>query len=130
MTDEEKRKLRSDILARIDQLILDHDLTRREFCASIDAAESCVTDWHRRGMTPNAATLYAISKTYHISLDYLVSGRNAIEVIREGSAASDREREFLRRLRTLPPELQDMVASYMDGMIQTLKKSQQDEIAG
>ena len=43
-----------DILKRIENLIASRKMTDVEFCKSIGASKTSVTDWRRRGQAPSA----------------------------------------------------------------------------
>ena len=111
-----------DILKRIENLIASRKMTDVEFCKSIGASKTSVTDWRRRGQAPSASTLFAISQRYGISLDYLVSGKTD-KVIKAESAIQDRrEGHLLDCFRQLSPEMQDYAISYMESMVKAADK--------
>lgn len=114
-----------DVLFRIESIIAEHGIKEVDFCRSIGASLTSVTDWRRRGQCPNASTLFAISKRYNVSIDYLLTGKDQVTVARDLNFNNLRERSLMEKFRQLPPDLQDMTLNYLDGMLKVVNKNKE-----
>lgn len=74
------------IYDRIEYLIKQKGLTKKSFCEQLNISTGNMGDWRRGKSTPGTHKLIEIGAFFHVSLDWLILGKNGSEVLRESSA--------------------------------------------
>lgn len=77
------------IYDRIEYLIKQKGLTKKSFCEQLNISTGNMGDWKRGKSTPGTHKLIEIGAFFHVSLDWLILGKNSSEVLRESSADYD-----------------------------------------
>lgn len=64
----------SDFTNRIDKILTEKNLSRRDLAAAIGVSASVVQSWVQRGSSPAADTVYKVAMFLGVSMEYLVTG--------------------------------------------------------
>ena len=86
------------ITERIFLLMSKNGLSQKDFSRKIGANEKTVSAWKKNSSLPSADLLSNISECFDVSLDYLITGREA-----SAPALTNDERELLDYFRQLSP---------------------------
>ncbi|GAB2699381.1 helix-turn-helix domain-containing protein [Paenibacillus thermoaerophilus] len=118
-----------EIYRRIEQLIRSQGITQAEFARSIRVSTGNVGDWKRGKSMPGAGVLIDIAKTYQISLDWLLLGRQSDpQHLREEDGVyffADKW-QLDSRFASLSAEEQAFVREYIDFCLERRRKSSQE----
>ncbi len=66
------RSMENRFSERLKELIGNENITQKEFAASINVSQACVTYWLKSERQPTAEALFTIARTYDVSVDYLL----------------------------------------------------------
>lgn len=70
----------NSIYGRIEMLIEQHRLTRKDFAEKIGISTGNLGDWKRGKSLPSASALIKIAEHFDISLDWLMRGKQSTQV--------------------------------------------------
>lgn len=84
------------IYERIEYLIKQKGMTKKAFCEQLGISTGNMGDWKRGKSTPGTHKLIEIGAFFQVSLDWLILGKTAPDMVREGS-----ENYFFDQLRQL-----------------------------
>lgn len=103
------------IYERIEYLIKQKGLTKKSFCEQLNISTGNMGDWKRGKSTPGTHKLIEIGAFFHVSLDWLILGRNTPEILKESSTTYDFEEVKLNEDRTneLLPEERKFIEEYL-----------------
>ncbi|WP_379132447.1 helix-turn-helix domain-containing protein [Paenibacillus sp. sgz500958] len=103
------------IYGRIEYLIEQKGITKKSFCEQLGISTGNMGDWKRGKSTPGTHKLIEIGAFFDVSLDWLILGKNAPDVVRESRA--DYFFEQLRQLDchsdSLLPEEKNFIKEYL-----------------
>jgi len=116
----------SEMLQRIDELLKQRDMKRSHLAYALELSSSYFTDWEKGKGTPRLNIAMKIADYFHVSLDWLAYGRG-VKDIGKVQNISQSDEAFLKKLHSLPPELQSQVKTYMDGMFDALHAIEDSE---
>ena len=77
----------SSIYERIEYLIKQKGMTKKAFCEQLNISTGNMGDWKRGKSTPGTHKLIEIGAFFHVSLDWLILGKTAAEMVRENGGA-------------------------------------------
>lgn len=103
------------IYERIEFLIKQKGLTKKSFCEQLGISTGNMGDWKRGKSTPGTHKLIEISSFFHVSLDWLILGKNTPEILREG--AEDYFFKQMRQLDCQSTELQPKEKAFIEEYI-------------
>lgn len=92
--------------ARLEQLLVDNDLTQKEFGEKIGISTGAVSYYIRALKTPSILLLQTISETFNVSADYLLGITDTptldenIQMISKYTGLSQRAIEYLKKLKS------------------------------
>lgn len=95
------------IYDRIEYLIKQKGLTKKSFCEQLNISTGNMGDWKRGKSTPGTHKLIEIGAFFHVSLDWLILGKNGPEVLRESSVnygLGEEQPQGDRTIELLPKE--------------------------
>ncbi|OMD42686.1 MULTISPECIES: helix-turn-helix domain-containing protein [Paenibacillus] len=103
------------IYERIEYLIKQEGLTKKSFCEQLNISTGNMGDWKRGKSTPGTHKLIEIGAFFHVSLDWLILGRNTPEILKESSATYDFEEAKTSegRVDELLPEEKEFIKEYI-----------------
>ncbi|MFE4710861.1 MULTISPECIES: helix-turn-helix domain-containing protein [unclassified Paenibacillus] len=84
------------IYERIEYLIKQKGMTKKSFCEELGISTGNMGDWKRGKSTPGTHKLIEIGAYFQVSLDWLILGKAAPEMVRESS-----EDYFFEQIRQL-----------------------------
>lgn len=99
-------KARIAFSARLEQLLVDNELTQREFGEKIGISTGAVSYYIRALKTPSILLLQTISETFNVSSDYLLGITDTptldenIQMISKYTGLSQRAIEYLKKLKS------------------------------
>jgi transcriptional regulator with XRE-family HTH domain len=64
--------MKENIAQRIKQLRLDNNLTQAQFGCTLSVSQDTISLWEKGKSLPTAEYLIAISKTFGVSVDYIL----------------------------------------------------------
>lgn len=104
------------LLDRLLELMDSQGINAVTLTTELGISKTSFTDWKKGKGKPSLDTVVKFSDYFHVSIDYLVRGEefhpnNRLEY------SNPRDDEFLLKLHSLPPEMQDRLLSYTDGML-------------
>lgn len=104
------------LLDRILELMDNQGISAVAMTTELGISKTSFTDWKKGKGKPSLDTVVKFSDYFNVSLDYLVRGEeyhhsNTLEY------SNPRDEQFLLKLHSLPPEMQDQILSYTDGML-------------
>ncbi|KGE19061.1 helix-turn-helix domain-containing protein [Paenibacillus wynnii] len=94
------------IYERIEYLIKQKGLTKKSFCEQLNISTGNMGDWKRGKSTPGTHKLIEIGAFFHVSLDWLILGKNAPEIVRESA-----EDYFFEQIRQLDCQTDELLPS-------------------
>jgi transcriptional regulator with XRE-family HTH domain len=94
------------IYDRIEYLIKQKGITKKSFCEQLNISTGNMGDWKRGKSTPGTHKLIEIGAFFHVSLDWLILGKNTPEVLREGT-----ENYFFEQVRQLDCQSGELLPS-------------------
>lgn len=74
-TEKDKLKIK-EILIRIDNLMIDEELNQNKLSMLLGTDPSTVSAWFRKCALPSALYLNDIARILHVSIDYLINGKD------------------------------------------------------
>ncbi|SET95638.1 helix-turn-helix domain-containing protein [Paenibacillus sp. NFR01] len=103
------------IYERIEFLIKQKGLTKKAFCQQMNISTGNFGDWKRGKSTPGTHNLIEIAGFFKVSLDWLILGKTAAEVIREseGEYFIAQKRQLDCQMDELLPEEQAFIKEYL-----------------
>lgn len=103
------------IYDRIEYLIKQKGLTKKSFCEQLNISTGNMGDWKRGKSTPGTHKLIEIGAFFHVSLDWLILGKDSPEVLRESGADYDSRtiRRSDERTDKLLPMEKDFIKEYI-----------------
>ena len=99
-------KTRVIFSTRLEQLLIDNNLTQQEFSKKIDSSTGAVSTYINALKCPSISTLQRISKEFNISADYLLGLTDTptldenIQMISKYTGLSQRTIEYLKKLKS------------------------------
>ena len=120
------------IVERLNNLIKQHGMNAAEACRALDISSTSFTDWKNERSKPSLDTVVKFADYFHLSLDWIVRGKefepdSSSLPIDSFDNLSIRERKCISKFHKLPPEYQDKLLSYIDGMIAVLPDDEEVE---
>ncbi|WHY20526.1 helix-turn-helix domain-containing protein [Paenibacillus sp. G2S3] len=103
------------IYERIEYLIKQKGLTKKSFCEQLNISTGNMGDWKRGKSTPGTHKLIEIGAFFHVSLDWLILGRNTSEILKESNEDYDFGDVKLNegRVDELRPEEKEFIKEYL-----------------
>ncbi|MEK4877663.1 MULTISPECIES: helix-turn-helix domain-containing protein [Paenibacillus] len=77
------------IYERIEYLIKQKGLTKKSFCEQLNISTGNMGDWKRGKTTPGTHKLIEIGDFFHVSLDWLILGKDIPDTVRESGVDYD-----------------------------------------
>lgn len=77
------------IYERIEYLIKQKGLTKKSFCEQLNISTGNMGDWKRGKTTPGTHKLIEIGDFFHVSLDWLILGKDTPDTVRESGVDYD-----------------------------------------
>lgn len=104
------------IYERIEFLIKQKGLTKKSFCEQLNISTGNMGDWKRGKSTPGTHKLIEISAFFQVSLDWLILGKTAAEMLREGGEEylSAQMRQYNCQSKELLPKEQEFIKEYIE----------------
>ena len=96
------------------------NLTQKQLAEKCNVAQSCIALLERGRSEANVTTLIALSKTFGVSIDYLVGledefgNKTAIENAEHSTVISREERELLYKFRKLTDNKKELIKQTID----------------
>jgi transcriptional regulator with XRE-family HTH domain len=81
--------LMQTIYERIEYLIKQKGLTKKSFCEQLNISTGNMGDWKRGKTTPGTHKLIEIGAFFQVSLDWLILGKDASNIVRESGVDYD-----------------------------------------
>lgn len=116
----------STLLDRVRDLMEQRGIKAKHLTAELGISNSSFTDWGKGKGAPSLDAVTKFSDYFGVSIDYLVRGKEFNTSVKLDFSNS-KDKEFLDKLHSLPPEMRDKVMAYMDGMIAALPAATEDE---
>ena len=113
------------LLDRVRDLMEDRGIKAKQLTAELGISNSSFTDWRKGKGSPSLDAVTKFAEYFGVSIDYLVYGDEKKTPIRL-DFSNPRDQEFLDKLHSLTPELQEKVMAYMDGMLAAIPKSDEE----
>ena len=73
---------------RIEELIIQREIKTQDFYKAIGIASQNYYDWKKKGATPNAMTALRIAQYLGVTVEYLLTGKDFIQLQEERLVAS------------------------------------------
>lgn len=109
-----------EIIERITELLHDRDKRAYELCDKLDIRTSTMSTWKARNNDPPAKYMKTIADFLGVSLDYLLTGREA--PVRKNTTPE--EDELLELFRSLPENKQYEFIGELKGFLKAYTASQ------
>lgn len=116
----------STLLDRVRDLMEQRGIKAKQLTAELGISNSSFTDWGKGKGSPSLDAVTKFSDYFGVSIDYLVRGEEFDDSL-ELDFSNLRDKEFLNKFHSLPPEMRDKVIAYMDGMIAALPAAMEGE---
>ena len=100
------------MLDRAESLAKERGLSKARFSEEVGISNSALAEWRKGKSRPTLASTVKMAEYLGISLDYLVYGTEPGAAAQDGASSS-----VMQRYNRLPPECQQKVLYYMDGML-------------
>lgn len=92
---------------RFKQVLEQQEISQKSFAKELNVSESAISDYVNDRRLPNALLIKDFARELGVSVDYLLDYQPAPESV----AVSPRDAIFLKKLRALPAEKQELVVS-------------------
>jgi len=99
----------------LEGLLKDKALSQKELAEKIGLRRPSISDWKKKGTYPYADVAVKIAEILGVSVEYLITGKNAEGITRE-------EGELLAAFRLLDSRDQEDVLGIIQGKIERAKK--------
>ena len=116
----------STFLERTKELIGKSGITEKQLTAELGISNSSFTDWRKGKGKPSLETVVKISDYFHVSIDYLVRGKEFDEP-KKLDFSNSKDEELLSKFHELTPELRERLLAYMDGMLSVIPKEDSEK---
>ena len=74
---------------RLCELRKAHNLSQEELASKLGVSRQAVSKWERSESSPDTDNLIELAKIYNLTLDELLNGEDAIELIKENKEANE-----------------------------------------
>ena len=108
-----------DVLDRMKAIMKKNDINAKQLTKELGISNSSFTDWGKGKGFPSVETLTKFADYFHVSLDYLVYGRERF-VLKQLDFSSQDEKELLEKFHILPQEHQAKLFGYIEGLLASL----------
>ena len=105
------------ILERLFYLKDMHGGNGKAICDAAGISNTLYSDWKHGKAKPSLTSVIALSLYFNVDLDWVIFGENSKK---NSSVKSETEISLLSKFRSLPPDYQLRVISYIDGMLDTI----------
>lgn len=109
----------SSLLNRMKAIMENEGIKPKQLTEELGISNSSFTDWGKGKGTPSVVVLSKFATYFNVSLDYLVFGDIPSKDSLEFSNTADRE--LVVKFHSLPPECQQKLLGYVDGMLAVSK---------
>ncbi|WP_342564658.1 helix-turn-helix domain-containing protein [Paenibacillus sp. FSL R7-0345] len=103
------------IYNRIEDLIKQRGITKKSFCEQLNISLGNFGDWRSGKSTPGTLHLINIAEFFHVSLDWLMLGKQTADKVREEGEAylSAQTRQLSCQSEELLPKEQEFIKEYI-----------------
>ena len=105
----------STLLERMKRIMENENIKPRQLTAELGISNSSFTDWGKGKGSPSVAVLTKFATYFHVSLDYLVFGKE--QALNPLDTSSSKDKELITKFHSLSPECQTQLMCYIDGMM-------------
>lgn len=103
---------------RLELLLTEKKEKRTHLAEIIGVTNQSFSDWKKRGTIPNADTALKIADYFHVSIDWLVTGK-------EKDGLTHEEADFIYKLR----QLQEKDKNTVIGLLEMLYRQEEAELS-
>ena len=104
-------------MTRILEARVNAGLSQKEVALSLGVKAPSVWAWESGKSKPTAANLEALSKLYHVSVDYLLGRDDEPTTKKEPATPGRPDDQFSSRIALLSPENLARMDAYLDGLL-------------
>lgn len=126
----EGRSERVAIYDRIESLIKDRKMTKKQFCLDLSISTGNLGDWKRGKSTPSTNKLIEIAAYFGVSLDWLLTGQE----VRQPSMVMEHRASYGRSIGEILKEygypLNHSEAAFIQEYLEFIKHRRQKENSG